>query len=282
MEGGAINRESLKKLLMRVADARPTLPLKLRLIADYTLSHPTDVALHSISHVAKSAEVYPSAVIRFAKRFGFTGFPEMQKVFKSQLTEIQFQTDACTKGDVVDLGKPSISTFQSSLLRTAKTLEIVAQNTSGARFHCAIRYLAEAATIHLVGTQRELPVLIALERSLLLLGVNAKVCGLSTGVKEEIRARATPEDTILMVHFSALSSDTDLFEAMCETGAKIIAITTYSPSPSSRAINCWFDLTERSLPLLNEELVPVTASFCLSLTAAALQKKNKNSLLNEK
>ncbi len=123
-------------LLMRVADARPTLPLKLRCIADYALSHPTDVALHSISHVAKSAEVYPSAVIRFAKRFGFSGFPEMQKVFKSQLTEVPFQADVIMEDDAAKLCKLGISTLQSSMLRTAKTLEVVAQNTSEAKFHC--------------------------------------------------------------------------------------------------------------------------------------------------
>ena len=63
-----------------------------RKIASFILSHPYFIANNTISNLAKKADVNLSAVIRFSKKFQFTGYTEFQNVFKE--TEISYYSDS--------------------------------------------------------------------------------------------------------------------------------------------------------------------------------------------
>ena len=55
---------------------------QLKLIARYVEQHRDQIGLDRIQDVARHSGVQPSAVIRFAKRFGFSGYTEMQRIFR--------------------------------------------------------------------------------------------------------------------------------------------------------------------------------------------------------
>lgn len=58
---------------------------QLKQIGSYVDQHRSYLGIQSIQEVADHCAVQPSAVVRFAKHFGFSGFTDMQKLFRDGL-----------------------------------------------------------------------------------------------------------------------------------------------------------------------------------------------------
>ena len=56
---------------------------QLKLIARYVETSRDRLALDGVQETASQCGVQPSAVVRFAKHFGFSGFSEMQALFRA-------------------------------------------------------------------------------------------------------------------------------------------------------------------------------------------------------
>jgi DNA-binding MurR/RpiR family transcriptional regulator len=70
-----------------IVEQFPSLSKRLQQIASYALENPSELALETIATVAERASVQPSSLIRFAKVFGFSGYSDMQRVFRVRLTD---------------------------------------------------------------------------------------------------------------------------------------------------------------------------------------------------
>lgn len=66
---------------------REQLPKRLRQCARYFEDHPDRVAFDTVAQVAGGAQVQPSAVVRFAKVMGFSGYSELQGLFRERYSE---------------------------------------------------------------------------------------------------------------------------------------------------------------------------------------------------
>jgi DNA-binding MurR/RpiR family transcriptional regulator len=73
---------SVDELMQRIADSYDSLPRQLKSVASYLEQHRSSVMVDRTSDIASSCGVHPSAVVRFAQRFGFSGFSDLQDVFK--------------------------------------------------------------------------------------------------------------------------------------------------------------------------------------------------------
>ena len=65
----------------------PSLSPQQQLIAQHVLEHPHDFALGTAATVAEAAGVQPSALVRFANAMNFTGFSELQQLFRHRLLQ---------------------------------------------------------------------------------------------------------------------------------------------------------------------------------------------------
>src|SRR5690606_27585846 len=68
-----------------VIESRDALPPRLIQVAAFALENPDEMALGTAASIAAQASVQPSTLIRFAKRFGYSGFSDLQGVFRSEL-----------------------------------------------------------------------------------------------------------------------------------------------------------------------------------------------------
>src|SRR3546814_5256752 len=59
----------------------------LQRLARLALEDPNSFALETVTSLAQTAEVQPSTLCRCAKEFGYSGFSEMQKIFRLRLIE---------------------------------------------------------------------------------------------------------------------------------------------------------------------------------------------------
>jgi DNA-binding MurR/RpiR family transcriptional regulator len=62
------------------------LPRRLQQCADHIATHLDRVALSTVAQIAQGAGVPPSAVMRFCQIMGFSGFAEMQRLFRQALS----------------------------------------------------------------------------------------------------------------------------------------------------------------------------------------------------
>src|SRR6188768_3670223 len=58
---------------------------RLKQVARYVLDEPNELALETLAVIAERCGVQPSAIVRFAQSFGFSGASQMQKIFRDGL-----------------------------------------------------------------------------------------------------------------------------------------------------------------------------------------------------
>ncbi|AXT47480.1 MULTISPECIES: MurR/RpiR family transcriptional regulator [Chromobacterium] len=80
------NTASAEELMQRIAAEYDTLSKQLKVIAGYVEQHRGTLMLQRITDIAQACEVQPSAIVRFAQRFGFAGFSDMQALFRDAFT----------------------------------------------------------------------------------------------------------------------------------------------------------------------------------------------------
>src|SRR5471030_2456303 len=78
--------ENAEALLKLITAEYESLPRQLKRIATYMSQQSDRIMVDRISDIARECEVHPSAIVRFSQRFGFSGFSEMQALFREAYT----------------------------------------------------------------------------------------------------------------------------------------------------------------------------------------------------
>ena len=73
---------SIDDFRSRLADLIDQLPRRLRQCADHIAANEDRIAVSTVADLATGADVPPSALIRFCQILGFSGFSEMQRLFR--------------------------------------------------------------------------------------------------------------------------------------------------------------------------------------------------------
>ena len=82
IEAGA--PETVEALFRLLAERADTMPKRLRQCADFIAQYPDRVAVSTVAELAAAAEVQPSAMMRFCQDLGFSGFSQMQRLFRDE------------------------------------------------------------------------------------------------------------------------------------------------------------------------------------------------------
>ena len=79
--------ENINDLNSLLQESYPELSKKMKLIAFYIIDQPQNLAINTLAVIASEIGVYPSTLVRFAKHFGFSGFAELQDLFKVKISQ---------------------------------------------------------------------------------------------------------------------------------------------------------------------------------------------------
>ena len=74
--------EEFRSLLLERYDG---LSKRLKQVARYVLDEPNELALETLAVIAARCGVQPSAIVRFAQSFGFSGASQLQRLFRDGL-----------------------------------------------------------------------------------------------------------------------------------------------------------------------------------------------------
>jgi DNA-binding MurR/RpiR family transcriptional regulator len=224
-------------LLKRASSEYAVLSRQLKTIARYVERHRDHLGLDRIQDVATRCEVQPSAVVRFAKHFGYAGWSDLQRIFRDGMTQriAPSRNYQARIRQVVDSAPGALTSAHIAhefIGGTIAGLQELQRGLHAASVTKAVELLAAAPALWIVGSRRAFPVAAYLAYALqhtdkpvqLVSFVGAMHQGQLRGVRER--------EVMIAVSFAPYASETvAAVEAAREQGARIIAITDSRMSP---------------------------------------------------
>jgi len=225
--------EDFDALRQRIRDRFPGLSPHLQRIARASLDEPNSFALNTTAVVAEALKIQPSTLIRFAKEFGYSGYSDMQRVFRQRLIEgaatvrekVLEQSETAPPPDLSALLAEAVRTHSDALTRLAETCDLDAMAE-------AVATIRSAQHVYVAGLRRSRPIadylvygLIRGERASSLLDFAGGMAGPQTST-------IGTDDVLVAIAFPPYSSI--VVEAVMDahvSGRRIVAITDGPSSP---------------------------------------------------
>ncbi len=231
---------TVDQLLKRISQEYEALSKQLKLIARHVELHRDHLGLEGIQDVASQCGVQPSAVVRFAKHFGFSGFTEMQRIFREGLSKqiAPSRTYRARIREVIEGGARDLSSADIArefLAGSIAAMQELQASLHSPTFRKAVDLLADADSIWIAGSRRSFPVAAYLDYALQ--HTDKRITLISAiGSMHFGQVRAVRKgDVMLAISFAPYAEETiEVAREAVKRGARLIAITDSRMSPLSR------------------------------------------------
>ena len=200
------------------------------------------LALVGVQEIARQCGVQPSAIVRFSKRFGFSGFSELQALFTAGAHQ-QLGPGSDYQGRIrslIDIRKEPLSSARLArevIAASMDSLEALERNLSEPAFNAAVDLLIDAPTIWLAGARRSFSVAAYLAYALQQTGKPVQwLHGLGLMQQTQLNS-LTGKDVLIAISFEHYAQET---LAVIEAAARPIAAPSanrsgrISPSASAK------------------------------------------------
>lgn len=223
---------SVTELLERLDASMDGFPKRLKQCAVFTRRHLHLIAVSTVSDMAHACEVAPSVYMRFCQALGFSGYSEMQALFRARYTDLRpdYEMRLASLRAEGALGTSRLladfaEAGQKSLLSLGNTV------THDAADRVA-RGMAEARIIHLVGLRRAFSVVSNMAYILDQLGVPAAL-HFGAGMLNSGQT-ILPGDVLFAVTYAPFSEETvRLARQVSERGIPVFGLTDSEQCPLS-------------------------------------------------
>jgi DNA-binding MurR/RpiR family transcriptional regulator len=220
----------LVALTDRLAALAGHLPRRLQQCADHLAAHPETIALSTVAEVARAAGVPPSAFMRFCKVLGFSGFAEMQRLFRAALNNRppDYATRLATlKAGGADRPAALVAEFVEA---GRQSMQRLAQDLDETKLDQSVELLSQARVLHLAGFRRAFPVAAYLAYVFDKLGVPAVLHDRVAGLGQH--SALSPGDALLAITFAPYAEET---LALAQTArAEGLPVVVLSDPPATR------------------------------------------------
>ncbi|CND70686.1 MurR/RpiR family transcriptional regulator [Yersinia enterocolitica] len=228
--------------LLRIRQLYPTLAQNDRKLADFLLTNPEQARHLSSQKLAQQTGVSQSAVVKFAQKLGYKGFPAL----KQALSEIVAAPEQAVTLYNQILSTDSLKTVGEKLLaEKAAALRATLDINSEQRLTKALDMLRSARRVILTGLGASGLVAKDLAYKLLKIGVMAVS---ETDMHAQLAAvqALDSRDLLLAISFSGERREINLAaEEAQRCGAKVLALTSFTPnSLQQRADHCLYTISE--------------------------------------
>ncbi|MFK0683494.1 MurR/RpiR family transcriptional regulator [Ochrobactrum sp. BD67] len=254
---------NIKEFEAKLLEVSDRLPKRLKQCADFVAANQDRIAVSTVAEMAEGAGVQSSAFMRFCQIMGFSGFSEMQKLFRESYaggwpdysTRLQHLRETAT-GSAPALLAEFAEAGRTSLEGLLKTIDPQALEK-------AVQLLANAQTIHIVGIRRAFPVASYLAYALEKMQVPAMLHS-AVGKLENLHA-IREGDVLLAITFSPYSPETvAMAEAVAARGIDVVGITDTFVSPLSKFAKQTLLVSEVDFGAFRS----LSATLCLAIALA--------------
>lgn len=224
---------TIEEFRERLAEISDSLPRRLRQCADHIANNIDRIAVSTVAELATGADVPPSALMRFCQILGYSGFSEMQKLFREAYSP-SFPDYTTRLKNLKEGGAGTPSALLAEFIEAGRlSLESLANSADEAALAHAVQVLTGAETVHVVGLRRAFPVATYLAYVFEKMSVPAM---LHDGVgKLDHRFALRKGDAVLAITFAPYSEETiALAKDARDRGLPVVALTDRLTSPLAR------------------------------------------------
>jgi DNA-binding MurR/RpiR family transcriptional regulator len=254
---------TIAEFRVRLALVSDRLPRRLQVCAAHVAANMDRIAVSTVAELAENAGVAPSAFMRFCQMLGFSGFSEMQRLFRDNYAP-SWPDYATRLKNLKSSGAGTPTALAAEFIEAGHlSLEQLAKSLDEAALASAVELLAKADTIHIVGARRAFPVAAYLAYVFEKMEVPCILYG-GAGAPEPQGALA-PGDALLAISFAPYAPETlALTEIARAAGLPIAAITDHEGSPLGRLATKVLCVPEVDFGAFRS----LTATWALSLALA--------------
>ena len=215
-----------------------SLSRRLAQVAQFCLNNPEDVAINNIVGLARLIGVAPANITRFAKEMGFSGFAELQEVFRQRLigprsSYAERMTALAGGGADIDLDQPG-AVFDTFVQSAVDSLLRLHAEIDRAALERAVDVLAGAEAVHVVAARGAFGIGAYALYGLSRVGKRAHLIDNLGAMRAEQAAAMGEHDVLLALTFDDYTPETvEVARAVAGRGRRVVAITDNELSPMS-------------------------------------------------
>ena len=254
--------EEFRTVLLQDYDG---LSKRLKQVARYVLDEPNELALETLAVIAERCGVQPSAIVRFAQAFGFSGASQMQRLFRDGLL---------SANNAIGYGE-RVRRFSESVSQTAAgdgllfefvegnilALQNLSETVSEREMRGAVDLIANAAVVHIAGFRRAFPISAYLAYSLQQLGKHVQFIDGVGGLARSQANTIDDKDLLIAVSFHPYAPETvELTEIAARSGARILSISDSRVSPIAKPADIALQVHDSEVRSFRS----LAASMCLA------------------
>jgi DNA-binding MurR/RpiR family transcriptional regulator len=258
--------EEFRALLLERYDG---LSKRLKQVARYVLDEPNELALETLAVISQRSGVQPSAVVRFAQSFGFSGASQMQRLFRDGLL---------SANAALGYGE-RVRRFSESVSRTAAgegllsefidgnilALQNLNETVSEADIRAAVDAIAKAETIFVAGFRRAFPIAAYLAYSLQQLDKHILFIDGIGGLARSQGNTIDSKDLLIAVSFRPYAPETiELVEIAASKKARMLSISDSRVSPIAKRATVALQVQDSEV----RNFRSLAASMCLAQALA--------------
>ncbi|UKK83126.1 MurR/RpiR family transcriptional regulator [Sphingopyxis sp. BSN-002] len=257
---------SAEELRAEIVSRYETLSKRLKQIARYILDEPNDIALETLAVIADRCGVQPSAIVRFAKSFGFEGASQMQRLFRDGLLSNNAALGYSERVRQLDQATNAREAEPENLLSefvegNSLAIQNLLQTVSGADMRAAVDLLMAADTVHVAGFRRSFPVASYIAYSLLQAGKRTVFIDGVGGLGLQQVHAIGPDDLLIAISFHPYSEETvAVVNAAKASGGRVLAISDSLVSPVAKPAEHVLQIREAEV----RKFRSLSASMCLA------------------
>ena len=266
--------DSFDAFQARLVEVTENSPKRLRQCADYVARNADKIAVSTVAEMSRAAGVQPSAFMRFCQLMGYSGYSQMQKMFRenyhrrwpdytTRLEKLRASDDespTALLAEFVEAGRSSLEMLAGSL--DARSLET------------AVDKLCAASLIHLIGLSRAFPVAAYLSYTLEKMDVPAILH--DRGGNLDHRHAIGPGDVLVAISFAPYTEETlELARFARDRNCDVVAITDALNSPLHGLGAIALTVSEADVGSFRALSAPLTLAISLAVAVGSRRNEQK-------
>lgn len=230
--------EGLVKLLV---GRRDKLSRRHAELAQFCLNHPEEVAIGSIVRLSEQAKVPAATITRFAKELGFTGFPDLQAVFRQRVlgpgpSYSERLSNVTARPQLNDLTEADFEhpekVFEGLTSAAISSLVRIDRNLDRGELEAVVDTIVGAEAVHIVAARGAFGIGAYSFYGLANIGKRAHLVDNQGTMRAEQIAAVGPRDVVLAITFDDYTPETvEIARDVVAQGVPLLAITDNELSP---------------------------------------------------
>jgi len=263
--------ESIERALDAMRARYPEMSASQRLLADFMLERPYQIAFASAAEIGERLGISPATVVRFGDFVGSSGYAGLQRLAREslarQISEVkQFRNRSTSPNGESAPHK----NFRADIESIERTAHLVTKSA----FDSAVQLIAKARAIHVGGFRSNFGLAHQLAFNLSLIGRQPVLLTLGVGDLPEQLLRMRAGDACVLIAFKRYTARLrDVIEHARSSGVSIVAITNPESSFIARFADAVLPVAVKFPSVLESRVAALSVMNALVTAVALVDRK---------